>query len=776
MSIHEAELLRENLLHDLAQLIKGIVRTLDYKNVYSKLVGQTAFPSKLHLQIARDYASYAIYLLYQMQESGGFPDEDEFRRVLDEIYPSQEGFNQDKEDNVAFFNEFVNKTFEFRVSLPSNYRLQPNSISTYESLSDSFFFKALKSPQDIKNKVPQRVLAIKDIQINPAALGASTDDVLHADILKAFLDQNKDIKYFPQGDKGPNGKLYNPIELNGVVYKVKLEKSLVWRARKEERFGDRWEVFDKNPDFLIGETSGGTKVYESLGTLRVNDSRQLECKANSRVIKMQPFRIPSKALKEASKEAYEEQQENYNSFHARTKHEQKMSERIGHLHYKPITSQITTDTRGSQLEYSISVMDKIPGMTLRKYLETNKELSDQNKIDISTALLTRLTYLHSPPNRILHCDIKPENIMIHESDGEYTVRFIDFDSASDKPFKASTPIGTMGYSSYEALNGSSQVDEKSDIFSLGRCIGEVWGAAPQPSPNMVPNIDLAEYQRDKIFGDTSTVPKPIQDTLKLMDSKEKDNRPSSSDALIMMHGKKYSPQLYSREDINEPMNLALRRIFAELYNHIKYPQNSIEYNILSNALYEKYLSIDKTFISTFHRGQKYTPISTSTGKIDKKELERVTVELKKSIIKTYGNDFLSVDNIIKNFDDKHHGGFNFSYDATTWYKLLKIATELKKYKGSKKFISENISKLDSLVQEFDSPDGPTQTISSILEKTGQIIQELQSAEDRHYEGMSFFKKSRKNNSTFQPLLTRAKELHSQLEKELEPHTILSRSI
>jgi len=78
------------------------------------------------------------------------------------------------------------------------------------------------------------------------------------------------------------------------------------------------------------------------------------------------------------------------------------------------------------------------------------------------ALFQAINHCHA--QGIVHRDIKPDNIMITETD---TVRLIDFglSKASNNKAKMTTVAGTPYYMAPEVLEGS--YSSKADIWSLG---------------------------------------------------------------------------------------------------------------------------------------------------------------------------------------------------------------------------------------------------------------------------------------------------------------------
>nr|WP_248372329.1 serine/threonine-protein kinase [Vibrio cyclitrophicus] len=118
------------------------------------------------------------------------------------------------------------------------------------------------------------------------------------------------------------------------------------------------------------------------------------------------------------------------------------------------------------------VMEYVDGCLLDEYLSTNSLSCDQ-KLTLFRDICLAIEYAHEL--NVLHADLKPENILIN-THGEPKV--IDFnltqnltcsrDEASDS-IKAVSRI----YASPEQITGDS-LDERSDVFSLGRILQEMF--------------------------------------------------------------------------------------------------------------------------------------------------------------------------------------------------------------------------------------------------------------------------------------------------------------
>lgn len=111
----------------------------------------------------------------------------------------------------------------------------------------------------------------------------------------------------------------------------------------------------------------------------------------------------------------------------------------------------------------IVLEEYIDGQTIHDYLQDNF-YSPTGVKRIIFSLCDALGFLHK--NRIIHKDIKPENIMI---DNNGNVKLIDFDAARIyKPYQSGDTkvIGTTGYAAPEQY-GLKQSDERTDIYALG---------------------------------------------------------------------------------------------------------------------------------------------------------------------------------------------------------------------------------------------------------------------------------------------------------------------
>jgi len=116
------------------------------------------------------------------------------------------------------------------------------------------------------------------------------------------------------------------------------------------------------------------------------------------------------------------------------------------------------------------VMEYIEGRTLDKYLSEKPSKKERNRI--FAELLSAVGYLHK--RGVIHNDLKPENILITHADN--SLKLIDFGLAdSDTEYALRTLGCTHRYASPELLAQSREINSRSDIYSIGVLMREIFG-------------------------------------------------------------------------------------------------------------------------------------------------------------------------------------------------------------------------------------------------------------------------------------------------------------
>jgi serine/threonine-protein kinase len=117
------------------------------------------------------------------------------------------------------------------------------------------------------------------------------------------------------------------------------------------------------------------------------------------------------------------------------------------------------------------VMEYVDGITLKEYMRRNRGLTWDETINFSCRLLSALSHIHS--KNIVHCDIKPQNILVRH-DG--SIKLVDFGIARMAGKLPELPknkaVGTVQYVSPEQAEGKP-LDHRSDVYSMGIMLYEM---------------------------------------------------------------------------------------------------------------------------------------------------------------------------------------------------------------------------------------------------------------------------------------------------------------
>jgi len=152
------------------------------------------------------------------------------------------------------------------------------------------------------------------------------------------------------------------------------------------------------------------------------------------------------------------------------------------------------------------VMELLTGDTLKDYIERNGKLSNETTLKFASQIASALEAAHS--NKIIHRDIKPQNIVL--ANNNTIAKVTDFGiakmSSKDTITSSSSTIGSVHYFSPEHAKGC-YTDEKSDIYSLGVVMYEMaTGVLPFNADTPV-TVALKQIQENPIE------PKEIVETI-----------------------------------------------------------------------------------------------------------------------------------------------------------------------------------------------------------------------------------------------------------------------
>ena len=115
------------------------------------------------------------------------------------------------------------------------------------------------------------------------------------------------------------------------------------------------------------------------------------------------------------------------------------------------------------------IMEYVDGFTLTEYLTKHPNKAARQRV--FEQLLSAIAYLHKAG--VLHNDLKPDNILITRTD--HDVRLIDFGFSDDDSHDRLRALGgTRGYASPELAAQAHSIDTRSDIYSLGRIMQQLF--------------------------------------------------------------------------------------------------------------------------------------------------------------------------------------------------------------------------------------------------------------------------------------------------------------
>ena len=235
------------------------------------------------------------------------------------------------------------------------------------------------------------------------------------------------------------------------------------------------------------------------------------------------------------------------------------------------------------------IMEYVDGRTLSEFLKENPPMQLRRRV--FGQLLEAVAYLHR--KSIIHNDLKPENILITHSDN--TIKLVDFGlSDDDAHYLSKTPGCTPEYASPELLAHSAPLDVRSDIYSLGLLMRDIFGGKYRYISGKALRKDAAKRytnveQMQKAFKRTHSIPLVAAAVLLFLATltpyffipQQPDNRADELKELS--------------EDMDDALKAATDR-FLNRMDEIRFWEFAC---IEANGLYQEYWSIrDATLLKT----------------------------------------------------------------------------------------------------------------------------------------------------------------------------------
>ena len=147
------------------------------------------------------------------------------------------------------------------------------------------------------------------------------------------------------------------------------------------------------------------------------------------------------------------------------------------------------------------VMDLVQGVPMTDYCDR-----ENLPIDARLALFTQVceAVQHAHQKGIVHRDLKPSNVLVGTIDGRAVAKVIDFGIAKATSVRLTAAtfrteqrqvIGTLQYMSPEQAEASTDVDTRSDVYSLGVLLYELLTGSTPCEASTVENVVFDEILR-----------------------------------------------------------------------------------------------------------------------------------------------------------------------------------------------------------------------------------------------------------------------------------------
>jgi serine/threonine-protein kinase len=132
-------------------------------------------------------------------------------------------------------------------------------------------------------------------------------------------------------------------------------------------------------------------------------------------------------------------------------------------------------------------MEFLQGKTLRQLLDERRVLSESECLNYTEQIVQALTVMHNA--NVIHCDIKPENLMVCE-DGRVVLVDFGLNKKLERSTKYATrrltttlQLGTAGYAAPEQYVNNTPLGAYTDNYGLGATLYHLLtGIEPIPAP------------------------------------------------------------------------------------------------------------------------------------------------------------------------------------------------------------------------------------------------------------------------------------------------------
>jgi serine/threonine-protein kinase len=134
----------------------------------------------------------------------------------------------------------------------------------------------------------------------------------------------------------------------------------------------------------------------------------------------------------------------------------------------------------------------IRGESLRQKLTREMQLAVEEALTITAQIAGALEHAHQ--HGIIHRDVKPENILLHEGEAmlaDFGIALAVKEAGGQRLTETGLSVGTPQYMSPEQAAAERQLDARSDVYSLGAVLYEMLAGEP-PFTGVTPQAVIAK--------------------------------------------------------------------------------------------------------------------------------------------------------------------------------------------------------------------------------------------------------------------------------------------
>ena len=125
------------------------------------------------------------------------------------------------------------------------------------------------------------------------------------------------------------------------------------------------------------------------------------------------------------------------------------------------------------------VMPCVKGESLRQRLAREKQLPVEEAVSIIRQVAAALEHAHL--RHLIHRDVKPENILLHEGEAmvaDFGIALAVSEVSGERLTETGLAMGTPEYMSPEQAMGERSLDARSDVYSLASVLYEMLAGEP----------------------------------------------------------------------------------------------------------------------------------------------------------------------------------------------------------------------------------------------------------------------------------------------------------